>query len=322
MRTRYSVALCTYNGAQYIEEQLRSIIAQTVQPAQIIISDDGSKDDTLSIVQSLLNASGISYIITNNEGEHGVVPNFLNAMRRCTSDVIFTSDQDDVWMPNKAEEMLKVFEADQNAMLVLCDGELVDAELNNLNCTVWNAVGITPQRQQEQEWFSYLLMVPLVTGAGMAIRKSLLEDVDTIPSAWLHDGWLGWAAVIRQGFRICPQKLFLYRQHGSNVEGMAAQNLFTHLTNWFANMKEMEKMREIRFNRYDSLWQKWGQRFDPRQQQELKQCRDFWCTLKEQKQRNVFARIYSIIRMYGTGAYNRYYTGLRGMVRDIILCII
>lgn len=322
MRTRYSVALCTYNGAKYIEEQLQSILTQTVKPSQIVVSDDGSTDQTLDIVRDLLDGSNIDSIITINDGEHGVAPNFLNAMRRCTCAVIFTSDQDDVWMPNKAEEMLKVFETEQNAMLVLCDGELVDAELNSLNCTVWNAVGITPQRQQEQEWFSYLLKVPLVTGAGMAIRRSLLDDVDTIPSAWLHDGWLGWAAVIRQGFRICPQRLFLYRQHVSNVEGMAAQNVFTRLINWFTNMKEMEKMREIRFNRYDSLWQKWGQRFAPRQQQQLKQCRDFWCTLKELKLRNVFARIYIIIKMYRTGVYSHYYTGLRGMLRDIILCII
>lgn len=321
MNRNYSVALCCYNGAKYIEQQLRSIIGQTVPPTQIVVSDDGSKDDTLAIVHRVLDESGIDSIIAQNDGEHGVVPNFMNAMCQCNSDIIFTSDQDDVWMPNKAEEMLKVFESDSQAMLVLCDGDLVDASLNSLNCSTWQSVGITTERQQKQDWFAYLLQGPLVTGAGMAIRKRLLGDIDTIPSAWLHDGWLGWAAVIRGGFRICPQRLFLYRQHGSNVEGMDAQNKLTRIGNWFNNMNKMEDVYNTRFQRYDSLWQKWGNRFNAQQQKELKQCRNFWYALTQLKEHSRLERIMTVRKLYLCGAYDRYYTSTRGMVRDLMLSL-
>lgn len=318
----YSIALCTYNGEKYIEEQLRSITDQTVKPAQIVVSDDGSTDNTLAIVHRILDATDIRHIITSNKGEHGVVPNFINAMHLCDNEIIFTSDQDDVWMKNKAEEMIKVFESDHSALLVLSNGDLVDENCKSLGGTTWNSVGITKQRQQEQDWFSYLLKVPLVTGAAMAVRRTLLDDIDTIPSPWLHDGWLGWAAVIRNSFRLCPHRLFLYRQHGNNTEGMAAQNAFTRIANWFSNAKTLDQKYKIRFKRYDSLWQVWGHRFNEEQQKELKQCREFWYELSQLKKRSIPKRVCTILHLYKNGGYSKYYTGTRGIVRDLILCIL
>ena len=76
----YSVALCTYNGERYIAEQLNSILSQTIPPKEIIISDDGSKDQTLEIVDNLLSHCSVKYRIVKNTGTHGVTKNFCNAI--------------------------------------------------------------------------------------------------------------------------------------------------------------------------------------------------------------------------------------------------
>lgn len=122
-----------YNGERYIAEQLNSILSQTIPPKEIIISDDGSKDQTLEIVDNLLSHCSVKYRIVKNTGTHGVTKNFCNAISRCSENIIFTSDQDDVWVNNKAEIILKIFENNNKALLVFTNGELVDQNLKLLN---------------------------------------------------------------------------------------------------------------------------------------------------------------------------------------------
>ena len=174
---QYSVALCTYNGEKYIAEQLNSIIGQTVIPQEIIISDDGSTDSTLQLVDEILRKSCIKYKVVRNYKKRGVSGNFANAIGLCSSEIVFTSDQDDVWIKNKAEEMLKKFD-NNNVWLVFSDGELVDSALKPLGCSMWSSVDLTSNMLNKKDWFAYLLNRCLVTGAAMAFRKELLEQSD------------------------------------------------------------------------------------------------------------------------------------------------
>jgi len=97
-----SVALCTYNGAKYIEEQLRSIIDQTHRVNEIVVCDDGSIDETLEIVEKIKQqTSDIDFKISVNKPNLGVCANFDKAIHECSGDIIFLSDQDDIWMKNK-----------------------------------------------------------------------------------------------------------------------------------------------------------------------------------------------------------------------------
>ncbi len=101
---KISIVLCTYNGAKFLREQLDSIVMQTIQPYEVIAQDDGSTDETMTIL--LEYASKYPYIqVIKNEGEHGINGNFFSAIRKAQGDLIAISDQDDIWLHDKLEVM-------------------------------------------------------------------------------------------------------------------------------------------------------------------------------------------------------------------------
>jgi glycosyltransferase involved in cell wall biosynthesis len=107
--------MCTYNGAAFVREQLESILAQTVLPAQIVVSDDGSSDATLDEVRRVLTPArirdtGITVDILTRKKPLGVTGNFEAAMAACTGEFIALSDQDDVWRSNRLEVLLAAFD--------------------------------------------------------------------------------------------------------------------------------------------------------------------------------------------------------------------
>lgn len=314
----YSVALCTYNGERYLAEQLNSIINQTIKPAQIIVSDDGSKDDTFAIAEGILSKSSIQYKIVKNSGKHGVSANFLNAMRLCDYSIIFTSDQDDIWVNQKAEKMLEVFKANRDALLVLSNGELVDKNANLLNADVWKAVGIYDYMLHEQKWFDYLLERCLVTGAGMAIRRDLLEGVEEIPDCWLHDGWFALLAAVQNGVYMCNEKLYLYRQHGNNVIGMKKNTSLGHILGYIKNTAEMPEVRRIRYNRYTQMKQINRDLLSSEQIEKIEKCIAFWKGACELQNGKTIMGINWIMKNLKNGNYTRFFTGTRGAARDVV----
>lgn len=316
----YSVALCTYNGAKYIGEQLNSIIGQTVTPSQIVISDDGSKDNTLEIADYILSKSGINYQIVHNSEPHGVTRNFQNAFSYCTNPIIFCSDQDDVWMKEKAESMLLEYEKHPKAMVVFSDGELVDANLNLLGCNVWRSVGITDERINEGDWFHYLLKTCLVTGAAMSFKKGLLNDVDVIPVEWLHDGWLAWAAVSHNGLVPCNERLFYYRQHGNNEVGMRpVYDISGRIKGWIKNFDDVQNTRRIRHDRYKSLYDTYKDKFSQMQQKEIQECVNFWGEMIGSESMSRIAAFKVYCSNLSKGNYSRFYNGFLGYFRDVLM---
>lgn len=122
-----SVCMATYNGQKYIEEQLRSILQQISDEDEIIISDDGSKDETLSIISTIDDSRIKIYV---NDGTHGFTHNFENALSKSNGDIIFLSDQDDIWTENKVQTVLKELE---KVDFVTHDCITVDSEMNVLS---------------------------------------------------------------------------------------------------------------------------------------------------------------------------------------------
>lgn len=318
----YSVALCTYNGEQYIAEQLNSILNQTIPPKEIIISDDGSKDGTLKIVNDLLSRSIVEYKIVKNTGTHGVTSNFSNAISRCSEDIIFTSDQDDVWVNNKAETILKVFDKNEKALLVFSNGELVDQNLNLLNCDMWKSVGVTTAMLEENMWFEYMLNRCIVTGAAMAFKRELFSEDEKIPSSWLHDGWLTWKAVARGGLVPCQDKLILYRQHGNNVVGMSSVTSMSRIKSYFDNFKIIKHSHIIRYNRYAEIKKQMGYMFSNQQKKELDDCISFWKDLVEcDNSLKKSYRLKIIKKHMIKGDFEKYFNGKKGAIRECIVAL-
>src|SRR6516164_9097940 len=107
-----SVVLATHNGAKHIEEQIRSIAAQTLAPSELIISDDASSDDTIAIVRNVVSHFGLATRtrINRNRTPLGFRDNFLRACLLAGGDFIAFCDEDDVWHPTKLEKCSQFFE--------------------------------------------------------------------------------------------------------------------------------------------------------------------------------------------------------------------
>jgi len=108
-----SVAMCTYNGEQYLQEQLDSIIAQTRLPNEVVVCDDGSTDATLQILDEFQETAPFPVRIYRNGTRLGPTKNFEKAIKLCSGNVIALSDQDDVWMPHKLERLEEVLKITQ-----------------------------------------------------------------------------------------------------------------------------------------------------------------------------------------------------------------
>lgn len=121
-----SVAMCTYNGAKYIREQLDSILNQSHLVDEIVICDDGSIDETIEIIKRIKRNTAIPISIYINEPHLGVNLNFEKAIKLCQGDIIFLSDQDDIWEENKVDTIIGYFSTHEDKNVVFGDAVLIN----------------------------------------------------------------------------------------------------------------------------------------------------------------------------------------------------
>lgn len=227
---RTSVALCTYNGQKYIEEQLHSIINQGRPVDEIVVCDDCSQDKTIEVVKGIANSyPQISWSIIEHTHNIGVTKNFEEAISHCSGDIIFLSDQDDIWLPNKVQTICSYFENNPAISVVFTDAALIDGNGESISdYTLWDAIRFSPFLPMWEagcgfEIFNYHNMA---TGATMAIRKSFYE---TLPAfidgrAIIHDYQLALAGILSGTIGIIRQPLIQYRLHQQNVVGVRKDN--------------------------------------------------------------------------------------------------
>jgi len=217
---RISVALCTYNGAAYLAEQLHSLCLQTRLPDELVVCDDHSTDGTMAIIEAFAKRSPFPVRITQNAENLGVTENFSLAIERCSEEVIFLADQDDVWMPEKIERMLGRLQDGMD--WICCDAEVVDESLDPLGFTLWQRINFsaTEQRQAGKgQWLVPLLKHYIVAGATLTFRAEFRAQVLPIPHDWPYDAWIVavLAAIARGG--LIDESLQQYRQHEGNSIG-------------------------------------------------------------------------------------------------------
>lgn len=195
--------MATYNGEKYIGEQLHSILKQLKETDEVIISDDGSTDSTLYIIEAL-NDPRITLI--RNEKEHGYTKNFENALNHSTGDIIFISDQDDVWMDDKVKVMC---EALKYRKLAIHDAALTDAGLNVNIGSFFGHYGI-------QQGFLRTLVYTRYTGACMAMRRDFLELALPFPDnqeLCPYDYWFAYLGEYLKEAVLIRIPLIYYRRH-------------------------------------------------------------------------------------------------------------
>ena len=222
-RPSVSVVMCTFNGERFVAEQLESILTQTVPPDEIIISDDGSSDSTLAVIDKVRQASklAVRWDIQTRENPLGPAKNFESALKRATGDVIALADQDDLWTPHKLETLTAALTNTAGALLVHSDARLIDESGQN-GTTLMKTLALTRQERQHLRSGSAiraLLKRNLVTGATMVISRKLLDTALPIPDGWVHDEWLAVIAALQDGVVFDEGLLISYRQHSRNVIG-------------------------------------------------------------------------------------------------------
>lgn len=220
--TSISVALCTYNGASHLQEQLTSIAAQSRPPEEIVISDDGSRDGTLDLIESFARQSKVPVRLLPPGPRLGVTANFERALVATTGEFIALSDQDDVWRTDHLARLSAALLADRRVLLAHSDARLVDADGSILPGTLFRALRVRSHeisRIGQGRAFEVLLRRNLVTGATTMIRRSLLDLALPFEKTWLHDEWLGVIAASRNGVAVIDEPLIDYRQHGRNEVG-------------------------------------------------------------------------------------------------------
>jgi glycosyltransferase involved in cell wall biosynthesis len=126
-----SIALCTYNGSKFLREQLQSLANQTLQPFEVVITDDCSTDDTISIIKEFSNRLNIKVFV--NDIAFKVTKNFEKAVSLCTGDIILMCDQDDIWHADKLAKISQYFQDNPYKLAVFSDANLVNEQGIGLN---------------------------------------------------------------------------------------------------------------------------------------------------------------------------------------------
>ncbi len=215
---KLTVALCTYNGADFLPAQLASIVQQSRPPDEIVICDDASADGTRALLEAFAAASRIPVSLHWSNENLGYVRNFERAIGLCTGDVIALSDQDDVWRLDKLELIERVFTQSPSVGLVFSDAEIVDEELRPLGRRIWDEVAFDAHKRKlvrNGRALEVLVTGWIVTGATMAFRSEFVKIALPIPAdiAIIHDGWIALAVACVAEVAFIEEPLIQYRQH-------------------------------------------------------------------------------------------------------------
>jgi glycosyltransferase involved in cell wall biosynthesis len=199
-----SVALCTYNGAPYLEEQLASLRAQTWQPLEIVAIDDASTDATWDILQRAARSMP-ALRIHRNPCNLGFAANFERAISLCQGDLIAPCDQDDIWLPTKLETLVRAI---GSHTLAYCDSTLVDRNGRSLGERVSDRIRMV----QGSDPLAFTFW-NCISGHAMLFRRELLAHALPIRDARFHDWWVVFVAASLGSIVYVDQPLVAYRQH-------------------------------------------------------------------------------------------------------------
>ncbi|TXF77220.1 glycosyltransferase family 2 protein [Chryseobacterium sp.] len=212
-----SVALCTYNGEKYLGIQLDSILSQTLAVDEIVVCDDGSTDATISILNSYKEKNPSVFRIYQNEKNLRSVKNFEKAISLCENDIIFLSDQDDEWLPEKVEKMVALFQSARQTEVIATNAEIISEKNSYTQFSVWDIPSKSVASIKEILFFYQ----NFCTGATMAFRKEFMREIVPFPPEELfhHDEWIALNAVSKNKLHFLDEKLIRYRIHDSQQVG-------------------------------------------------------------------------------------------------------
>lgn len=220
-----SVCMATYNGAQTVAKQLTSILNQLTPNDEVLIVDDHSTDQTVTLLRHLAAGSQVPVRLAVNAKNLGPIKSFAKALQQAQGELVFLADQDDIWFADKVEQMYRAFEQ-QQADLLVHDGVVLDQAGQQIAAS-WNHY----HHNRLPQTVASNLVKNGYTGAMMAISQHLLRQALPFPpKIEMHDQWLFLVAKrYHAKIVVLRQPLMAYVRHGDNVTGMKRRSLKAQL---------------------------------------------------------------------------------------------
>jgi glycosyltransferase involved in cell wall biosynthesis len=329
--SKVSIALCTYNGAKFLDEQLESFRRQTRLPDELIVCDDCSQDETVAKLEKFAATAPFSVKIFENETNLRSTKNFEKAIGLCTGEIIFLSDQDDYWQPQKVGRILREFQKDEAIGLVFSNAEISDENLQPLGQSLWDFTFPAEKRiAAKKNLFDVLVEQNVVTGATMTFRAKYRKNFTPIPDCipnLIHDNWIALSIAGLAETVFVDENLIKYRQHaaqqlGINFENSKSQNYLQRRIKYADSIRFCE-YEIARLNHLKKLFPHFEQ-FERRLQTV-----DFESLIKEkegrikhyERRKNLpetrFKRISQIYKEIVSGGYHSYSKGFLSAAKDL-----
>lgn len=270
--TPIAILMATYNGERYIKEQLDSLINQTSCKWTLYIHDDGSSDNTPTILREYAEKYDRIHIL-DYESQRGAMKNFFSLLQLVDADYYMFCDQDDVWLPDKISisfEKMKDMESHHPSLpiIVYTDLHVTDPNLNIIYESFWQEICLHPEFITT---FDEMAASTAVTGCAMLFNQKA-KDAIVFPAthAIMHDAWIT-ACTLRNGGLIHPirQQMVLYRQHEGNCIGAEDLNKITFMyrilhfktmqkKNWqlYKMLRSLDYGSIIKYYRYKLIYKK------------------------------------------------------------------
>ncbi|MDQ1000807.1 glycosyltransferase involved in cell wall biosynthesis [Neobacillus niacini] len=317
LQLKISIAMCTYNGEEFIREQLDSFLNQTRLPDELIICDDRSNDNTIQIIKEFEKRAPFKVELIINEKQLGSTKNFEKALLHCRGDIIFLADQDDVWDKRKLSLIEEKFIENDRVGMVFTDAAMVDHNLNYLGNTLWESISFTPKAQKQfpTNAFDVFIRENVVTGATMAFRSKYTDMMMPFSEEWIHDAWMAIILAASKGIliEIIDKPLIMYRQHSNNQLGAVKRDLKKKI----ADAKTKKVMKNTQYSDVEEflIQNKVNVKDNVLQMLKGKQ--------KHTEHRNnlpgnFFKRTLKVAKEAGLLHYSKYSNGYRSIVKDIL----
>lgn len=218
-----SVCMATYNGERFIHEQLDSILGQLGIGDELIIVDDASSDRTVKIIESYLDAR---IRLLQQPQNMGVLSSFGLALGEARHDIVFLSDQDDVWRFDKVAKFTRLFSSRPDISLILSDCFIIDAVGSVISSTRFRSRQFRPGAFRNILRNNYL-------GCSMAFRRSILRNCLPFPSDTpMHDMWIGIVNDVFGRTAFIDEPLMSYRRHDRNVSPHQRHASIVQMLRW------------------------------------------------------------------------------------------
>ena len=224
------MAIPTRNGEKFLREALQSIVAQTRQPDQVVISDDASSDGTHDLCLAFARTAPFTVDVVRHIPE-GITANYLNALGRTNGDIVVFSDQDDVWMPQKLAAIEDVFLSSSEVSITASDSAIVNEHLqpsgNTLRGGLERSRALSRSVNSGNDIEAMIKGLPLLAHT-LAVRgdcRPALLAKPEIPEEWWFETWISMMSLSMGRLVLIPEALTLYRQHSRQAAGAPKASL-------------------------------------------------------------------------------------------------